>query len=356
MQLAYGTVAGSNFTPTQTYARQQFTAIPYALQVPVDGSTLTYDSSSGNLQVGSVDASSITGAFSVLDADQIGIGTASPAADLSFDGTSAHLLQEDRNSIANASSGYSLTVGAGGASSGASNQNGGDLVLASGIATGSGSSSIQFQTSSGGSSGTGDTALSTVMTIQGKQVGIDTAPSYTLDVAVTGGPDGERLTGSGVGGPWLILNATNATVGNRYTGMLLQSDGTNQWEVALRAGDGKLHLSDLVNGVDRITVDSAGGGEVGINNAAPGYNLDVTGNVNVTGHIFANGVQGLFFGGTYEYYMSGNQPCVYGETPKGYRYTNPMTGGYSCPAGYTGYEGNWTYDGVNTNCTVVCYY
>ncbi|NBX81482.1 hypothetical protein EBQ90_00090, partial [bacterium] len=57
-----------DMTAGTTYPRQQFTTVPYALKVPVDGSTITYNSS-GQLQVSSFASGS-----------SIGIGTASPHA------------------------------------------------------------------------------------------------------------------------------------------------------------------------------------------------------------------------------------------------------------------------------------
>ncbi len=65
------------------------------------------------------------------------------------------------------------------------------LILKSGIATGSGSSKIQFSTVAAGAAGTADRTPSTVMTILGNgSVGIGTVtPQALLDVS----DDSERL-------------------------------------------------------------------------------------------------------------------------------------------------------------------
>lgn len=95
------------------------------------------------------------------------------------------------------------------------------------------------------------------------------------------------------------------------------------------------------------------GGKVGIGTATPLAKLDVTGDINVTGNLLGNGVRGMIFGGAYEYYCNGNSgscPCASG----GVRVANPLTGGASCPAGYSNIQ-YWFFDSVNSNCLALCY-
>ena len=68
-----------------------------------------------------------------------GIGTASPAGNLGFLGTAPQTIIVNRNTTV-ASPGSALTVSAGGATSGSTNQSGGDLVLSGGTSTGTGGS------------------------------------------------------------------------------------------------------------------------------------------------------------------------------------------------------------------------
>jgi lysophospholipase L1-like esterase len=79
--------------------------------------------------------------------------------DISLNGDTSRLLGVTRNTI----TGYfgnDFTISAGGAAQGSTNQTGGDLVLQSGVSTGSGSSSIILQPSLAGSSGYQDNAPS----------------------------------------------------------------------------------------------------------------------------------------------------------------------------------------------------
>lgn len=69
--------------------------------------------------------------------------------------------------ITSATAGYSLTVQAGAAVSGGTNQGGGTLNLNAGVSTGTGTSSIVFAASPGAASGTSDTAVSTIATWTG---------------------------------------------------------------------------------------------------------------------------------------------------------------------------------------------
>jgi hypothetical protein len=119
----------------------------------------------------------------------VGIGTTGPGAKLELAGNflftkeAARTLTIDRTTTA-ATGGYGLTISPSGAVSGGTNLAGGNLTLTSGISTGNAASDIIFQTSGGGSSGTADKALATVMTIKGSgNVGIGTTgPSEKLDI------------------------------------------------------------------------------------------------------------------------------------------------------------------------------
>ena len=134
----------------------------------------------------------------ILYNSNLGIGTTTPSTILALGSGADRTIQVERRTTNNI--GNNLTVQAGGAKSASTNFGGGDLILASGIATGNSTSNIQFQvpTNSGGS-GTADRAPATVMTILGGgNVGIgSTTPGANLDIvtaATTG--IGERITAS----------------------------------------------------------------------------------------------------------------------------------------------------------------
>lgn len=80
-------------------------------------------------------------------------------------GEAARIILMQRHSVSN-TAGNSLTVQAGGATSGATNKNGGDLVLQSGISTGFGDSKITFNVYIAGASGTSDNAPTTALTLR----------------------------------------------------------------------------------------------------------------------------------------------------------------------------------------------
>ncbi|MCC7305380.1 MAG: hypothetical protein IT558_03865, partial [Alphaproteobacteria bacterium] len=78
----------------------------------------------------------------------LGIGTVVPTYLLSLGGEAARTVGMEREATAD-TAGRNLTVLAGGASSGASDKAGGDLVLSAGVGTGTGTSKIFFQASPG---------------------------------------------------------------------------------------------------------------------------------------------------------------------------------------------------------------
>ena len=82
--------------------------------------------------------------------------------------------------------------------------------------------------------------------------------AFGLDMSTATADDGIRVTGSGVGGPHLYLEATNATVGNRFAQIVYRSSATYQWAVGIRAGDGHYHVYDIVGARTSLQVTSTG--------------------------------------------------------------------------------------------------
>ncbi len=178
--------------------------------------------------------------------NHVGIGVINPTHFLSLSGSENRTIWMERNaSVAPMPlNGFNLTVQAGGAKSGESNMTGGDLLLNSGIATGSGSSNIYMQTATSGASGTADRNPTTKMTILGSgNVGIGTTtPSQLLhvngntrlnghifDVTNSSGVNNQVLTRtasgvqwmdapSGGGGGWLLTGNAGTVDGTHFLG------------------------------------------------------------------------------------------------------------------------------------------
>ncbi len=129
---------------------------------------------------------------------KVGIGVSSPSNSLSFDGQAARTIWMERHTTSG-NAGNNLTLQSGGAYSGGTNLNGGDLNLSAGTSTGTGYSNIYFKIAAAGSSGTADNSPATVMTVYGStsSVGIGTTtPGTTLQVV--GGITSTSAT-SGIG-------------------------------------------------------------------------------------------------------------------------------------------------------------
>jgi len=102
--------------------------------------------------------------LTVLGSGKVGIGITAPTYTLSLGGDAAREIWLERNTTTH---GSNLTIQAGGGLSGGTNLNGGSLYLSSGIATGSGSSDMFFQTATAGGSGTTDVTPSTKFKVRG---------------------------------------------------------------------------------------------------------------------------------------------------------------------------------------------
>lgn len=113
----------------------------------------------------------------------VGIGTTSPTNLLSLGGNSNRIFWMERHTTAN-TAGNTLTITAGGATSGATDKNGGNLILQGGLSTGTGESGVVLYGCVAGASGTTDRTQTPAIQVLGNKIGFfNTAPSVKVSVA-----------------------------------------------------------------------------------------------------------------------------------------------------------------------------
>lgn len=111
---------------------------------------------------------SIAGGATVSSGDlTVSSGNLNITGNQQFSGDVARTLSSGRTNIGN---GNTLTVQAGGGQSGSTDRLGGNLILSGGISTGTGSSSIQFQTATASSTGSTDRTPTTKLTLDGSGI------------------------------------------------------------------------------------------------------------------------------------------------------------------------------------------
>lgn len=106
------------------------------------------------------------------------------------------------------------------------------------------------------------------MTFDGSRLSVDNVTTSSIDFS---GYIRELTPGVAS----LFMQSTGSDYGT------LQNDGANTWSLGHKVAPG---------GIGTPVLSWTAGGKVGIGNTAPGYALDVSGDVNVTGGFFVNGV------------------------------------------------------------------
>ena len=201
----------------------------------------------------------------IIPYGSVGIGTTAPTNILSLGNASAQKFWIENT--ATDVSGRALTVAAGGTVAGTSvnDVSGGQLILQSGSGTGTGDSSIAFQTATTLITGTTLQTMSTKMTILGNgNVGIGTtAPTSKLHIeepSTTTGSAGINVQKTGVtsGNSYGVLAQTTGAGVTNYGGFFTASGATNNYGLVVSAGN------------------------VGIGTTAPSYKLQIRNDVAAT--------------------------------------------------------------------------
>ena len=244
---------------------------------------------------------------------RVGIGTTTPSYLLSLSGDVAQTVGMERTNAG--TNGYGLTLLAGGAKSATADLNGGDLTLSSGIATGTGSSNIYFQTATAGTTATTDRTPSTKMVILGNgSVGIGTlTPTALLQVVGSGAryasfPSNGRaviVANDNTDVPVLTLRNTfdggyglsirfelgyggsASTEGTASTGAAINAIQEQVWTATAATRDSALTFFTSLNGSAGEKMRISSDGYVGIGTTSPTQQLDVRGNIYSTGSLWA---------------------------------------------------------------------
>lgn len=194
----------------------------------------------------------------IIGSGNLAIGTTSLTSAITITGQAAQTIGMIRELTAS-TAGNNLTLQAGGAVSAGTNLSGGNLILASGVSTGTGSSTIQFNTYNGGSTGTTDNPSFTALTLS--------------------------ATGSTGVSPVTTLQATAGAGTNQNGGTLSLASG-----VSTGTGTSAINFKIYGAGSSGATANSAttamtiaSSGNVGIGTTSPAAKLDVYGGIDISG-------------------------------------------------------------------------
>jgi hypothetical protein len=210
----------------------------------------------------------------------IGLGTDSPSASISFAAGAAHTI----NVNSNVGVGNALTIAAG--NSGGTNQAGGDLTLSGGVASGTGIGGavvVKSQTNAiaafqvQNAAGTSNVLVADTIN---SRIGIGTAaPSAPLHIS--GSNSGARILER--------IENTNAAAGSKGSGIQLVDGATVDWTIGTDAalnGTSNFFVQDNVAGYPpRLLLDSTG--RLGLGTDSPSASLSFANGANRTINVVA---------------------------------------------------------------------
>lgn len=221
-----------------------------------------------------------------LDVPMLAIGAYNATATIGINGNNTRMIQMERHTAPN-TGGNNLTVRAGGTTVAATNRDGGNLVLSSGISTGTGASGIFMYTGIGSVSGTGDVVptLQTVrLAIAGNgNVGIGLLnPGSALTVYRNGDAAYQSIWGTGDGDNFSALNLVSDEATDKF------------WQISHKQAAGVVNKFQIAynNGVSWSFPFTITPGEfVGLGTDSPTEKLHVIGNILASGTITPSDVR-----------------------------------------------------------------
>lgn len=216
--------------------------------------------------------------FNVQDNGTVGIGAGSPTKDLSFGGQVARTIWSERNTTTNIA-GNSLRIQSGGATSGATDKNAGDMIISGGISTGAGTGAIKFFTTP---TNGGVTSIVIISGGSGYTIG------DVLTLATGGGNAQVTVTALG------STNVTAVSVTTPGTGYTVTPANTTNQNFAATGGTGTgftyfiTGVTGTSDGAPRQVAVFNGAGNLGIGaTTSPGYVLSVAGSASFGNSITA---------------------------------------------------------------------
>lgn len=219
--------------------------------------------------------------------NRLGLGTASPSQILTLNGQAAQQIYLERNTTSD-TAGNTLSVVAGGATAGATNKAGGNLLLYPGVSTGSGTASTILYAYPGTAAATADNTAINVLNATASGIGMGTAaPSARLDVEYAGTTkattDFLELTNTGNAadmdgtGTGILFRqyyydvSTPAVVSSGRISVVARAD----WTSTASTQDSYMSFFTSNNGslVERLRIDNDG--DIGIGTTAMAYFVDI---------------------------------------------------------------------------------
>ena len=133
----------------------------------------------------------------IKNTGNVGIGTTGPTNILSLGGNSARIFWLERHTTAN-TAGNTLTITAGGATSGATDKAGGNLLLQGGLSTGSAESGVSIYGCVAGASGTTDRTQTVAIQTLGNKIGFFAGTPIVRQSFIAYTADNESVAYTGI--------------------------------------------------------------------------------------------------------------------------------------------------------------